>query len=92
MHRFTSNKLYQVIIKITNFRKWFIGFPKINADCSQNTLQKAKPLVVAYRDYKNFLNESFRAVLLSAMERHRNISFTDFHSKCLYLLRKHTSV
>ena len=28
-----------------------------------------KPLVVTYRDYKNFSNESFRTELLSAMER-----------------------
>ena len=41
--------------------------------------KKQKPLVLKYRDYKNFSNESFRTELLSAMERYSNISFADFH-------------
>ena len=51
-----------------------------------------KPLVVTYRDYKKFSIESFRSELLSAMERHNNISFADFHSEFLYLLDKHAPV
>ena len=54
--------------------------------------KKQKPLVVAYRDYKNFSNKSFRTELLSTMERYSNISFADFHSKFLYLLGKHAPV
>ena len=55
-YRFNYNKFSQVIFKITNLRIWFIGFLQINADCSQNTLQKQKPLAVTYRDYKNVSN------------------------------------
>ena len=40
--------------------------------------KKQKPLVVTYRDYKNFSNESFWSELLSAKERCNNISFADF--------------
>ena len=50
--------------------------------------KKRKPLVVTYRDYKKFSIESFRSELLSAMERHNNISFSHFHSEFLYLLDK----
>ena len=39
---------------------------------------------------KSFLK--FRTELLSAMERHSNISFADFHSEFLYLFGKHASV
>ena len=39
---------------------------------------------------KSFLK--FRTELLSAMERHSNISFADFHSEFLYLLGKHAPV
>ena len=54
--------------------------------------KKQKPLVVTYRNYKNFSNETFRTELLSAMERYSNISFADFHSEFLYLLGKHALV
>ena len=51
-----------------------------------------KPLVVTYRDWKNFSNESLGTEFLSAMERYSNIYFADFHSEFLYLLYKHVPV
>ena len=88
MYRFTSNKLSQVIFKIINFRKNH----KLTLTVLKIHYKKQKPLLVTYRDYKNFSNESFQTELLSAMERYSNISFADFHSEFLYLLGKHALV
>ena len=54
--------------------------------------KKQKPLVVKYRDYKKFSDESLRSELLSAMERYCNISSADFHSEFFYLLGKQAPV
>ena len=66
---------------LSDFRKLTLTVLKLN-------YKKQKPLVVTYRDYKNFSNESFRTELSSAMKRYSNIYFADFHSKFLYLLGK----
>ena len=84
---------------LTNFSKSFLisqtleiglsDFHKLTLTVLKIYYKKQKPLVITYRDYKNFSNETFRIELLSAMERYSNISFADFHSEFLYLLGKH---
>ena len=70
---------------LSDFRKLILTVLKIH-------YKKQKSLVVTYKDYKNLSNESFRAELLSAMERYSNISLANFHSRFLYLLGKHAPV
>ena len=87
---------------LTNFSKSFLisqtleiglsDFHKLTLTVLKIYYKKQKPLVITYRDYKNFSNETFRIELLSAMERYSNISFADFHSEFLYLLGKHAPV
>ena len=86
----------------TNFSKSFLksqtletglsDFHKLTLTVLKTHYKKQKPLVVTYGDYRNFLNETFRTELLSAMERHSNIFFADFHSEFLYFLGKHTPI
>ena len=76
---------------LTNFPKSFLksqtletglsDFHKLTLTVLKIHYKKEKPLIVTYRDYKNFSNGSFQTELLSAMERYSNISFADFHSK-----------
>ena len=70
---------------LSDFHKFTLTVLKIH-------YKKQKSLVVTYRDYKNFSNESFRTEPLSVMERYTSIFFADFHSKFLYLLGKHAPV
>ena len=87
---------------LTNISKSFLksqtleisssDFHKLTLTVLKIHYKKQKPLVVTYRDYKNFSNESFRVELLSAVERYNNISVADFRSKFLYLLGKHAPV
>ena len=87
---------------LTNFPKSFLksqtletglsDFHKLTLAILKIRYKKQRPLVVTYRDYKNFSNETFRTELLSAMERYSNISFADFDSEFLYLLGKHAPV
>ena len=88
MYRFTSNKLSQVIFKKT-LEAGLSDFHKSTLTVLKIQYKKQKPLVVTYRDYKNFSNKTFRTELLCAMERYSNISFADFHSEFLDLLGKH---
>ena len=63
---------------LTNFPKSFLksqtletglsDFHKLTLTVLKIHYKKQKPLVVTYRDHKNFSNESFRTELLSAME------------------------
>ena len=87
---------------LTSFPKSFLksqtletglsDFHKLTLVILKIRYKKQRPLVVTYRDYKNFSNETFRTELLSAVARYSNISFADFHSKFLYLLGKHAPV
>ena len=87
---------------LTNFPKSFLKSKTLEtglSDFHKLTLtdlkiyhEIQKPLVVTYRDYKNFSNEIFRSELLTAMERYSNIYFADFYSEFLYLLGKHAPV
>ena len=96
------DKLSCIDLLLTNFSKSILksqtletglsDFRKLTLTILKTHYKKKKPLVVTYGDYKNFLNEFFRTELLSAMERHSNISLADFHSEFLYLLGKHAPV
>ena len=96
------NKPSCIDLLLTNFPKSFLksqiletglsDFHKLTLTVLKRHYKKQKPLVVTYRDYKNFSNESFRTELLSTKERYSNISFADFHSKFFYLLGKHAPV
>ena len=87
---------------LTNFSKSFLksqtlktgllDFHKLTLTILKIHYKTEKALLVAYRDYKNFSNESFRTELLSAMKRYSNISFAGFHLKFLCLLGKHGPV
>ena len=75
---------------LTNFPKSFLKSQTLETGLSDShklTLtvikihyKKQNPLVVTYKDYKHFSNETLQTELLSAMERYSNISFADFHS------------
>ena len=96
------DKPSRIDLLLTNFPKSFLksqtletglsDFHKLTLTVLKIHYKKQNPLVVKYRDYKNFSNGSFRTELLSAMERYSNISFPDFQSKFLYLLGKHAPV
>ena len=90
------DKPSSIDLLLTNFPKSFsksqtletglFDFHKLTLTVLKIPYKKQKPLVVTYRDYKNYPNETFRTELLSAMERYSNISFAGFHSEFLYLL------
>ena len=96
------DKPSRIDLLLTDFPKSFLksqtletclsDFHKLTLTVLKIHYKKQNPLVVKYRDYKNFSNKSFRTELLSAMERYSNISFADFQSKFLYLLGKHAPV
>ena len=90
MYRFTSNKLSQVIFKKT-LEAGLLDFHKSTLTVLKIHYKKQKPLVVTYRDYKNFSNKTFRTELLCAMERYSNISFADFHWVSMHQPRKDAS-
>ena len=87
---------------LTNFPKSFLksqsletglsDFHKLRLTVFKIHYKKQKPLVIKYRDYKNFSNETFQTDFLSAMERYKNISFADFHAEFLCLLGKDAPV
>ena len=100
-----SKNLYRPLcidLLLTNFPKLFLksqtleiglsDFYKLMLTVLKIRYKKQKPLVVMYRDYKKFSNETFRIGLLSSMERYSNISLADFHSEFLYWLGKHAPV
>ena len=79
-------------LKSQTLETGLLDFHKLTLTVLRIHYKKQKTLVVTYRDYKNFSNESFWSEPLSAMRRYSNISFADFHSEFLYLLGKHTPV
>ena len=78
-------------LKSQTFETSLSDFHKLTMIVFQIHYKKQKPLVIAYRDYKNF-QMKISAQSMSAMGRYSNIYFADFHSEFLYLLDKNTPV
>ena len=78
-------------LKSQTFETVLSDFHKLTMIVLQIHYKRQKPLVIAYRDYKNF-QMKISAQSISAMGRYSNIYFADFHSEFLYLLDKNTSV
>ena len=93
------DKPWCIDLLLTNFPKPFLKSQTLETgltDLHKSTLtvikihyKKQKPLVVTYRDYNNFSNETFRTESLSAMERYSNDSFFGFRLEFIYLFGTH---
>ena len=64
-------------------------FHKMVVTVKKTTFPKAKPKIIQYRDYKNFVEEAFRIELRGRLQKEVIINYSKFEQIFLQALNKH---